>query len=75
MQPVESKREKLEDLPGVIFVRNQSRGQVRLVVAEHVEVATHRGMEGDVLQELADVAECAVEKSVIIIGNRIGPIV
>ena len=75
MEAVEAEGEELEDLAGVVFVRDAAGGEVRLVVAQHVEIAAHRGMEGDRFDQVAGVAEGVLEEGVVVVGQGLGAIV
>jgi hypothetical protein len=62
---IQSHREELLDLTSVVFVRNSSHRLVRLVVAEHVEIAPHRGSERGVDKNVPEVAKRVIGQLVV----------
>ena len=70
IEMIEADREQLHDLTGVVFVRQPRTGSVCLIVLEHVEISPHRGIEGDVLEELAKIPKGAIDQDIIVGRER-----
>ena len=71
---IEPDGEELLDLPRVVFVRNAARRLVGLVIAQHVEIAAHRRVQGHVFEQGACVAEGIGQQHVVVIADRVGAI-
>ena len=52
--PIETDRKELQNFASVVFVRDTACRWVWLIIAQHVEVAAHRRMEGHGLQEVVE---------------------
>jgi hypothetical protein len=63
----EPDRHQLHELAGVVLVRTDVEGVVRLLVAEHVEIEPHRRMERHVLHQLAEIAKGVAGEGVVIV--------
>jgi hypothetical protein len=64
IEEVHADREELKDLAGVVFVRRDVRRRRRGVVVDHVEVAAHRRVQGQVVEDLPIVLEGVVQEHV-----------
>ena len=49
--------------------------QVRLVVAQHVEIAAHRRMERHVFEQSRKLPKAFVEQHVVVIAERVGALI
>ena len=66
----EPDREQLHELAGVILVGPDVARRVGLPVAEHVEERSHRRVQGDVFDQLAEVTERAAGEQVVVVRGR-----
>ena len=67
--------EKLHDLAGVVLVGRGAGDGIGFAVAEGAEVVAHHRVKGDVFEESAEVAEGALAKDIVVVGDGLGLIV
>ncbi len=71
MQFVQPDGKQLQDFARVIFVGAASAGRVFLVIAQHVQIATHRRTERHIFEQLPEVAKRVLLQHVHISGDGV----
>jgi hypothetical protein len=70
LQLHEPDREQLHELAGVVLIGADVARRIRPLVAEHIEVRSHRRVQGDVFDQLAELTERAAGEHVVIVRGR-----
>ena len=63
--------EQLHDLSGEILIGIAVDRGIRLLVAGMAEIHAHRGMEGDIEQQVAVVAEGVADQGIVVVRHRL----
>ena len=70
IEPDQPDRKQLHDLARVVFVGADVGVEIRLAVLEHRQVVAHDRTQGHVFEQVAVVAEGAVDEQVVVVGHR-----